>query len=129
MLQKLKLHPTSAPAGSKEALEESAAKQIPAMPAGDIVLTQEGSVYAGTVGAPVKLSDVELKAYADSDSTKYTFDIKETLTVPAVKGLRTTVLIQRLRLTLSTPIQTITACQGSALSTEFRKETAYRKSR
>ena len=88
MLQKLKLHPTSAPAGSKEALEESAAKQIPAMPAGDIVLTQEGNVYAGAVGAPVKLSDVELKAYADSDSTKYTFDIKETLTVTGCERLK-----------------------------------------
>lgn len=88
MLQKLKLHPTSAPAGSKEALEESAAKQIPAMPAGDIVLTQEGSVYAGTVGAPVKLSDAEFKAYADSDSTKYTFDIKETLTVTGCERLK-----------------------------------------
>ena len=87
MLQKLKLHPTSAPAGSKEALEESAAKQIPAMPAGDIVLTQEGSVYAGAVGAPVKLSDGELKAYADSDSTKYTFDIKDTLTVSGLEKL------------------------------------------
>ena len=87
MLQKLKLHPTSAPAGSKEALAESAAKQIPAMPAGDIVLTQEGGVYAGTVGAPVKLSDVELKAYADSDSTKYTFDIKDTLTVSGLEKL------------------------------------------
>lgn len=88
MLQKLKLHPTSAPAGSKEALEESAAKQIPAMPAGDIVLTQEGSVYAGTVGAPVELSDGELKAYADSDSTKYTLDIKETLTVTGCERLK-----------------------------------------
>lgn len=88
MLQKLKLHPTSAPAGSKEALEESATKQIPAMPAGDIVLTQEGSVYAGTVGAPVKLSDAEFKAYADSDSTKYTFDIKETLTVTGCERLK-----------------------------------------
>lgn len=87
MLQKLKLHPTSAPAGSKEAMEESAAKQIPAMPAGDIVLTQEGSVYAGAVGAPVKLSDGELKAYADSDSTKYTFDIKDTLTVSRLEKL------------------------------------------
>lgn len=88
MLQKLKLHPTSAPAGSKEALEESATKQIPAMPAGNIVLTQEGSVYAGTVGAPVKLSDAEFKAYADSDSTKYTFDIKETLTVTGCERLK-----------------------------------------
>lgn len=88
MLQKLKLHPTSAPTGSKEALEESAAKQIPAMPAGDIVLTQEGSVYAGAVGAPVQLSDGELKAYADSDSTKYTFDIKETLTVTGCERLK-----------------------------------------
>lgn len=88
MLQKLKLHPTSAPTGSKEALEESAAKQVPTMPAGDIVLTQEGSVYAGTVGAPVKLSDAEFKAYADSDSTKYTFDIKETLTVTGCERLK-----------------------------------------
>jgi len=88
MLQKLKLHPTSAPAGSKEALAQSAAKQIPAMPAGDIVLTQEGSVYAGAVGAPVQLSDGELKAYADSDSTKYTFDIKETLTVTGCERLK-----------------------------------------
>lgn len=88
MLQKLKLHPTSAPAGSKEALEESAAKQIPAMPAGDIVLTQEGSVYAGAVGAPVQLSNAEFKAYADSDSTKYTFDIKETLTVTGCERLK-----------------------------------------
>lgn len=88
MLQKLKLHPTSAPAGSQEALAESAAKQVPTMPAGDIVLTQEGSVYAGTVGAPVKLSDAEFKAYADSDSTKYTFDIKETLTVTGCERLK-----------------------------------------
>ncbi len=88
MLQKLKLHPTSAPTGSKEASEESRAKQIPAMPAGDIVLTQEGSVYAGTVGAPVKLSDAEFKAYADSDSTKYTFDIKEMLTVTGCERLK-----------------------------------------
>lgn len=88
MLQKLKLHPTSAPAGSKEALEESVAKQIPAMPAGDIVLTQEGSVYAGAVCAPVQLSDAEFKAYADSDSTKYTFDIKETLTVTGCERLK-----------------------------------------
>lgn len=88
MLQKLKLHPTSAPAGSKEALGESAAKQIPAMPAGDIVLTQERSVYAGAVGAPVQLSDAEFKAYADSDSTKYTFDIKETLTVTGCERLK-----------------------------------------
>lgn len=88
MLQKLKLHPTSAPAGSKEASEESRAKQVPTMPAGDIVLTQEGSVYAGTVGAPVKLSDAEFKAYADSDSTKYTFDIKETLTVTGCERLK-----------------------------------------
>lgn len=88
MLQKLKLHPTSAPAGSKEASEESRAKQVPAMPAGDIVLTQEVSVYAGTVGAPVKLSDAEFKAYADSDSTKYTFDIKETLTVTGCERLK-----------------------------------------
>lgn len=88
MLQKLKLHPTSAPTGSKEASEESRAKQIPAMPAGDIVLTQEGSVYAGAVGAPVQLSDAEFKAYADSDSTKYTFDIKETLTVTGCERLK-----------------------------------------
>ena len=88
MLQKLKLHPTSAPTGSKEASEESRAKQVPTMPAGDIVLTQEGSVYAGTVGAPVKLSDAEFKAYADSDSTKYTFDIKETLTVTGCERLK-----------------------------------------
>ena len=58
------------------------------MPAGDIVLTQEGSVYAGTVGAPVELSDGELKAYADSDSTKYTFDMKETLTVTGCERLK-----------------------------------------
>ena len=88
MLQKLKLHPTSAPTGSKEASEESRAKQVPTMPAGDIVLTQEGSVYAGTVGVPVKLSDAEFKAYADSDSTKYTFDIKETLTVTGCERLK-----------------------------------------
>lgn len=88
MLQKLKLHPTSAPAGSKEALAQSAAKQIPAMPVGDIVLTQEGNVYAGAVGAPVQLSDGELKAYADSESTKYTFDIKETLTVTGCERLK-----------------------------------------
>ena len=88
MLQKLKLHPTSAPAGSKEASEESRAKQVPTMPAGDIVLTQEGSVYAGAVGAPVQLSDAEFKAYADSDSTKYTFDIKETLTVIGCERLK-----------------------------------------
>ena len=34
------------------------------------------------------MSDGELKAYADSDSTKYTFDIKETLTVTGCERLK-----------------------------------------
>ena len=87
MLQKLKLHPTSAPAGSQEALTESAAKQIPAMPKGDIIITDDGKVYAGSVGAMNGLSGNELRVYADSDSTKYTFDIKDTLTVSGLEKL------------------------------------------
>ncbi len=87
MLQKLKLHPTSAPAGSQEALAESAAKQIPAMPKGDIIITDDGKVYAGSVGAMNGLSGNELRVYADSDSTKYTFDIKDTLTVSGLEKL------------------------------------------
>lgn len=87
MLQKLQLHPTSAPAGSKEASEESHAKQIPAMPKGDIIITDDGKVYAGSVGAMNVLSGDELRVYADSDSIKYTFDIKDTLTVSGLEKL------------------------------------------
>lgn len=87
MLQKLQLHPTSAPAGSKEASEESHAKQIPAMPKGDIIITDDGKVYAGSVGAMNELSADELRTYADSDSIKYTFDIKDTLTVSGLEKL------------------------------------------
>ena len=87
MLQKLQLHPTSAPAGSKEASEESHAKQIPAMPKGDIIITDDGKVYAGSVGAMNGLSADELRTYADSDSIKYTFDIKDTLTVSGLEKL------------------------------------------
>lgn len=129
MLQKLKLHPTSAPAGSQEALAESAAKQIPAMPKGDIIITDDGKVYAGSVGAMNGLSGNELRVYADSDSTKYTFDIKDTLTVSGLEKLNNNKFDTTLAAYLADPDSTITACQGSALSTEFRRETAYRKSR
>lgn len=87
MLQKLNLHPTSAPAGSREAQEQAALKQAPAMPAGDIVLTDSGRIYAGTVGALKELSGDEFKAYADSDSVKYTFDVKELLTASGCEKL------------------------------------------
>lgn len=82
-LEKLHLHPTSAPSGSKEA----GAKQAPAMPKGDIVITDDGKIYAGGVGSINELSGDELRAYADSDSTKYTFDIKETLSVSGLEKL------------------------------------------
>ena len=86
-LQKLQLHPTSAPVGSKEACAENRAKQVPAMPKGDIVITDDGKIYAGGVGSINELSGEELRAYADSDSTKYTFDIKETLAVSGLEKL------------------------------------------
>ncbi len=86
-LQKLQLHPTSAPVGSKEAGAENRAKQVPAMPKGDIVITDDGKIYAGGVGSINELSGEELRAYADSDSTKYTFDIKETLCVSGLEKL------------------------------------------
>lgn len=86
-LQKLQLHPTSAPVGSKEAGAENRAKQVPAMPKGDIVITDDGKIYAGGVGSINELSGEELRAYADSDSTKYTFDIKETLAVSGLEKL------------------------------------------
>lgn len=86
-LQKLQLHPTSAPVGSKEAGAENRAKQVPAMPKGDIVITDDGKIYAGGVGSINELSGDELRAYANSDSTKYTFDIKETLAVSGLEKL------------------------------------------
>ena len=45
------------------------------------------NVYAGSVGAMNGLSGNELRVYADSDSTKYTFDIKDTLTVSGLEKL------------------------------------------
>lgn len=86
-LQKLQLHPTSAPVGSKEAGAENRAKQVPAMPKGDIVITDDGKIYAGGVGSINELSGEELRAYANSGSTKYTFDIKETLCVSGLEKL------------------------------------------
>lgn len=86
-LQKLQLHPTSAPVGSKEAGAENRAKQVPAMPKGDIVITDDGKIYAGGIGIMNELSGDELRAYANSGSTKYTFDIKETLSVSGLEKL------------------------------------------
>lgn len=87
MLQKLQLQPTSAPAGSKAAGTGNHKNQASAMPKGDIVITDDGKIYAGGVGSINELSGEELRAYADSDSTKYTFDIKETLCVSGLEKL------------------------------------------
>ena len=80
MLQKLGLHPTSAPIGSKEAQAEKAEAPQP-LPDADIVLCDGGSIYAGKVGALVEISLSDAQKYAHSAGEKYTFDIKETLSV------------------------------------------------
>lgn len=86
MLQKLGLHPTSAPTGSKEAQEEKSAAVQP-LPDADIVLCNGGSIYAGKVGALSEISLADAEKYAHSDSEKYTFDIKETLGISGCESI------------------------------------------
>lgn len=86
MLQKLGLHPTSAPTGSKEAQAEKAAAPQP-LPDADIVLCDGGSIYAGKVGALSEISLADAEKYAHSDSEKYTFDIKETLGISGCESI------------------------------------------
>lgn len=57
------------------------------MPKGDIIITDSSKIYAGGIGIMNELSGDELKAYANSGSTKYTFDIKETLSVSGLEKL------------------------------------------
>lgn len=87
MLQKLQLQPTSAPAGSKAAGTGNRENQASAMPKGDIIITDSSKIYAGSIGIMNELSGDELRAYANSGSTKYTFDIKETLSVSGLEKL------------------------------------------
>ncbi len=87
MLQKLQLQPTSAPAGSKAAGTGNHKNQASAMPKGDIIITDSSKIYAGGIGIMNELSGDELRAYANSGSTKYTFDIKETLSVSGLEKL------------------------------------------
>lgn len=87
MLQKLQLQPTSAPAGSKAAGTGNRKNQASAMPKGDIIITDSSKIYAGGIGIMNELSGDELRAYANSDSTKYTFDIKEMLSVSGLEKL------------------------------------------
>ena len=87
MLQKLQLQPTSAPAGSKAAGTGTRKNQASAMPKGDIIITDSSKIYAGGIGIMNELSGDELRAYANSGSTKYTFDIKETLSVSGLEKL------------------------------------------
>lgn len=87
MLQKLQLQPTSAPAGSKAAGTGNRENQASAMPKGDIIITDSSKIYAGGIGIMNELSGDELRAYASSGSTKYTFDIKETLSVSGLEKL------------------------------------------
>lgn len=87
MLQKLQLQPTSAPAGSKAAGTGNRENQASAMPKGDIIITYSSKIYAGGIGIMNELSGDELRAYANSGSTKYTFDIKETLSVSGLEKL------------------------------------------
>lgn len=86
MLQKLGLHPTSAPTGSKEAQAEKSAAPQP-LPDADIVLCDGGSIYAGKVGALSEISIADAEKYAHSDSEKYTFDIKETLGISGCESI------------------------------------------
>ena len=86
MLQKLGLHPTSAPTGSKEAQAEKSAVPQP-LPDADIVLCDGGSIYAGKVGALSEISLADAEKYAHSDSEKYTFDIKETLGISGCESI------------------------------------------
>lgn len=87
MLQKLQLQPTSAPAGSKATGTGNRENQASAMPKGDIIITDSSKIYAGGIGIMNELSGDELRAYANSGSTKYTFDIKETLSVSGLEKL------------------------------------------
>lgn len=87
MLQKLQLQPTSAPAGSKAAGTGNRENQASAMPKGDIIITDNSKIYAGGIGIMNELSGDELRAYANSGCTKYTFDIKETLSVSGLEKL------------------------------------------
>lgn len=87
MLQKLQLQPTSAPAGSKASGTGNRKNQASAMPKGDIIITDSSKIYAGGIGIMNELSGDELRAYANSGSTKYTFDIKETLSVSGLEKL------------------------------------------
>lgn len=87
MLQKLQLQLTSAPAGSKAAGTGNRENQASAMPKGDIIITDSSKIYAGGIGIMNELSGDELRAYANSGSTKYTFDIKETLSVSGLEKL------------------------------------------
>lgn len=87
MLQKLQLQPTSAPAGSKAAGTGNRENQASAMPKGDIIITDSSKIYAGGIGIMNELSGDEFRAYANSGSTKYTFDIKETLSVSGLEKL------------------------------------------
>jgi len=87
MLQKLQLQPTSAPAGSKAAGTGNRENQASAMPKGDIIITNSSKIYAGGIGIMNELSGDELRAYANSGSTKYTFDTKETLSVSGLEKL------------------------------------------
>lgn len=87
MLQKLQFQPTSAPAGSKAAGTGNRKNQASAMPKGDIIITDSSKIYAGGIGIMNELSGDELRAYANSGSTKYTFDIKETLSVSGLEKL------------------------------------------
>lgn len=87
MLQKLQLQPTSAPADSKAAGTGNRENQASAMPKGDIIITDSSKIYAGGIGIMNELSGDELRAYANSGSTKYTFDIKETLSVSGLEKL------------------------------------------
>lgn len=87
MLQKLQLQPTSAPTGSKAAGTGNRENQASAMPKGDIIITDSGKIYTGGIGIMNELSGDALRAYANSDSTKYTFDIKETLSVSGLEKL------------------------------------------
>ena len=57
------------------------------MPKGDIIITDNSKIYAGGIGIMNELSGDELRAYANSGSTKYTFDIKETLSVSGLEKL------------------------------------------
>ena len=79
LIKKLGLHPTKAPAISKEAKAEKS-KPVPEMPIGDIVFIDSGRLFCGKAGEVKEIYADKVGNFLKSNEAKHLFDLKGTLT-------------------------------------------------